>query len=293
MSEETGTLELETSTEATQGTETDDVVETLVELEGEETAGDETPEVETPQTRKLKVKIDGQEIEVDEDEAAKGYQRQADYSRNMQKLQAEAAQTKQLRDVYQQRIEQYIPEQEAKLQRIEQELATLAVEDPAGWVAKQQEFQTELARYRQAYGEREQLQQENANQQAQTSQQQKQMAERALLDTIPEWKDSSKRQAEIPQIVDYMKTKLGLSENDLAAINNGHFGHTPVVMARKAMLYDAMMQKVAARKAGQSEMTNAPAPVQTVRSSGGGSKNPDNMSIDEWMKYEQKRMGKS
>ena len=292
MDGEAGTPELEPSTEATQGTETDADVEILAALE-DEAADDETPKDETPQTRKLKVKIDGQEIEVDEDEAAKGYQRQADYSRHMQRVQAEAKHIEQMREMYQSRIEQYIPEQEAKLQRIQQELATLAIEDPAGWVAKQQEFQTELMRYQQASAERTQLQQEQDQQNAQFSQQRQAAAERALLDAVPEWKDGSKRQAEIPQVVTYMKTSLGLTEQDLAAINRGQFGHTPVVMARKAMLYDAMMQKVAARKSGQSEMTNAPAPVQTVRSSGGASKDPDKMSTDEWMKYEQKRLRKS
>lgn len=279
--------------QANPATETDDVVETLAEIQAEETADDETPKDEQPQTRKLKVKIDGQEIEVDEAEAVRGYQRQADYSRNMQRIQAEKQQAEQLREVYQSRIEQYIPEQEAKLNRLNQELQYLANEDPAAWVAKKQEFDTELGRYHQANNERAQLQQEQSQQQTQFTQQQLAVAEQALLDTIPEWKDRSKRQAEIPQVVDYMKTKLGLGEQDIAAIHSGAFGHTPVVMARKAMLYDAMMQKVAARKAGQSEMTNAPAPVQTVRSSGGTSKDPDKMSTDEWMAWRNKQVRSS
>lgn len=288
MEEVTGTPGPE-SEQQNQATETEEEVLDLI-AEDEATADDETPKDDTPQPRKLKVKIDGQELEVDEDEAARGYQRQADYSRNMQKLQAEAKQTEQLRGMYQQRIEQYIPEQEAKLNRLNQELQYLAVEDPAGWVAKKQEFETELARYQQASYDRDQLQQEQTQQKTQQSQIQLEMAERALLDAVPEWKDSGKRKAEVAQVADYMKSKLGLSDQDLAAISSGNFGHTPVVMARKAMLYDAMMQKVAARKAGQSEMTNAPAPVQTVRSSGGASRDPDKMSTEEWAVWRNKQV---
>ena len=262
-------------------TETDEAVDILADIE-DETADDETPKDDEPKPRKLKVKIDGQELEVDEDEAVKGYQRQADYSRHMQRVQAEMQQAAQARDMYQQRLEQYIPDQVAKLQRMEQELGVLAVEDPAQWVAKQQEFQTELRRYQQAHAEQEKMQQEGQAQQLV-------MAERAMVDSIPEWKDSTKRKAEAPLVAEYMRTKIGLSTEDMAAVNGGQFGHAPVVMARKAMLYDQMMQKVAARKSGQSEMTAAPAPVQTVRSSGGASKDPDKMSIEEWMRWDAKR----
>lgn len=288
MDEMTGNPAPDAEFEANPATETDDVVDTI--LAEEEPADEETPKDEEPKPRKLKVKIDGQELEVDEEEAARGYQRQADYSRHMQRLQAEAKQTEQLRGMYQQRLEQFIPEQVGKLERLNQELQALAIEDPAGWVVKKQEFDTELMRYQQAQAEHGQLQQEQEAQRQQLSQQRLQMAEKALYEAIPEWKDTATKQREGAAVVEYMQTKLGLGQEDIAAIHNGAFGHTPVVMARKAMLYDQLMQKVAARKSGQSEMTRAPAPVETVRSRGGASKDPDKMSTEEWMEWRNKQV---
>lgn len=294
MDDHTGNPELETPSGATQETETehDDVDLIADELgdEDESTANDETQKEAEPQPRKLRVKIDGQELEVDEEEAAKGYQRQADYSRNMQRIQQEQAEVKQMREIYQQRIEQYIPEQEAKLSRLQQELAVLAVEDPAMWVQKQQEFQTEVQRYQQAHSEREQMNQERARSEQMFSQQRLQQSEVALIQAIPEWKDPAKRQAEAPAVAKFLRESVGLSEQDLAAVNNGVFGHVPVVLARKAMQFDALMAKVAARKAGKAEETAAPAPVAQVRSSGGAAKDPDKMTADEWQAWRNKQV---
>lgn len=296
MDEMTGTPELETPSGETQATETEhDDVDLAAEVVGEDesAANDESQKEAEPPTRKLRVKIDGQEMEVDEEEAAKGYQRQADYSRNMQRIQAESAQVQQMRESYQQRIEQYIPEQEAKLQRLHQELETLAIDDPAAWVAKQQEFNTELTRYQQAHGEREQLKQERARQEQMQSHQRLQQSEVALVQAIPEWKNAETRKAEAPAVAKFLREKVGLSESDLAAVNSGVFGHFPVVLAQKAMKFEALMAKVAARKAGKAEETDAPAPVQSVRSSGGASKNPDKMTTDEWMAWRNKQVRKS
>lgn len=292
MDEVTGNPALDAEITANPATETEhDDVDEILSLEDENDGEqDEAPKDEQPQPRKLKVKIDGQELEVDEDEAAKGYQRQADYSRNMQRLQQEAQQVNHMREMYQQRIEQFIPEQEAKLQRLQQELATLAIEDPAMWVQKQQEFQTEVQRYQQAHAEREQLNQEKARQDQEFSQKRLQQSEAALIDAIPEWKDTAKRQAEAPEVAKYLREKVGLTESDLAAVNSGAFGHFPVVMARKAMQYDALMAKVAARKGSKTDMTEAPAPVQTVKTKGSAGKDPSRMSTEEWMNWRNKQV---
>lgn len=294
MDDVTGTPELETHSGANQETATEhDDVDLIAEELGEKdesTASDEIQKEAEPQPRKLRVKIDGQELEVDEEEAAKGYQRQADYSRNMQRIQQEQAEIKQMRDIYQQRIEQYIPEQEAKLNRLQQELAILAVEDPAMWVQKQQEFQTEVQRYQQAHSEREQMNQERARSEQMFSQQRLQQSEAALIQAIPEWKDPAKRQAEAPAVAKFLRESVGLTEQDLAAVNNGVYGHAPIVLARKAMQFDALMAKVAARKAGKAEETAAPAPAKSVRSSGGAAKDPDKMTADEWQAWRNKQV---
>jgi hypothetical protein len=293
MDDTTGNPGLETPTGETQATDTEhDDVDLIAEMSDEEasTADNEPQKEAEPAPRKLRVKIDGQEIDVDEEEAAKGYQRQADYSRNMQKVQAEMAQATQMRESYQQRLEQYIPEQEAKLQRLHQELETLAIEDPAAWVAKQQEFNTELSRYQNAHGEREQLKQEQTRQEQMSSHKRLQDSEVALIQSIPEWKNPETRKAEAPAVAKFLREKVGLTESDLAAVNNGVFGHFPIVLAQKAMKFDALMAKVNARKAGKAEETDAPAPVTQIRTSGGAAKAPDSMNSKEFAAWRKKQI---
>lgn len=299
MDEVTGTPELETPSGANQetATEHDDVDLIAEELseKDESTASDEIQKEAEPQPRKLRVKIDGQELEVDEEEAAKGYQRQADYSRNMQKLQAEQAQAKQARETYQQRIEQYIPEQEARLHRLQQELAVLAVEDPAQWVAKQQEFQTEVLRYQQANGERERLKAEDQERDQRMRADYRQRTERALVEAIPEWKNSEVGTKEIAKVFDKLEGEAAKFFGDQAPrimsdIRDGLYGPIPFVLAHKALQYDALMAKVASRKASKAEETTAPAPVQPVKSSGGVAKDPTRMTDAEFAAWRRRQI---
>lgn len=301
MSDEvTGTLAPETSFEDTPDTGTnaeasdDDLAISELETEAEPDATD-TPKDEPHPPRKLKVKIDGQELEVDEEEAAKGYQRQQDYSRNMQRLQAEQAQAQQLRDVYQQRIDAFIPDQEARLNRLAQELNVLAVEDPAAWVAKKQEFDTELMRYQHAQSEKGRLDSERQANKQQQMQQLFQRSQAAVLDAIPEWKDSAVRAKEVTDVARVIRGEVERffgpeTDRIMSEIDSGYYGPLPIVLARKALQYDALMAKVAARKAGKSEQTSAPPPATPVRTSGGTSKDPAQMDAREFAAWRKKQI---
>lgn len=289
--DETGTP-ADLDSDATPDEGTDEVVEIL---ESEEPADEEAPKDDEPQPRKLKVKIDGQEFEVDEEEAARGYQRQADYSRHMQQLQAERQQT-QAR--YQQQLEQFIPESVARYQALQQAAEQYRQEGNfEALSAVQFDMQTEAARYQQANAERERIMSEQQSQIAAQRQQALQHAERAVLETIPEWRNPETRQAEVAEVAKVIGDYVGKYYGEhapqvMAEINDGVYGPMPIVLARKAMLYDKLMQKVAARKAGRAEETAAPAPVRQVRTSGGASKDPDKMSSDEWLKWREGQLKK-
>lgn len=293
MDEMTGTPDLAES----QGTETEhDDVEDVLALEDESSGEQDDSQTEAPPIpRKLKVKIDGQELEVDEDEAVKGYQRQADYSRHMQRLQAEQAQAQQVRETYQQRIEQFIPDQLVKLQNMQAELQELAVSDPAAWVARQQEFQSELARYQQASAEGERLKQENEAQTQQNMQALYQRAEQAVFEAIPEWKNPETRAKEAAEIGKILRSEVSRffgpeTDRIMGEIDKGYYGPMPILLARKAMQYDALMAKVAARKGKTSDQTQAPEPVTPLRSKGAATKDPDKMSTSEWMAWRNKQV---
>lgn len=292
--DETGTpTDLEAEATPDEGTE--EVVEIL---ESEEPADEETPKDDEPQPRKLKVKIDGQEFEVDEDEAARGYQRQADYSRHMQQLQAERQQVQQIQARYQQQLEQFIPESVARYTALQQAAEQYRQEGNfEALSAVQFDMQVEAARYQQANAERERIMGEQQAQTAAQRQQALQHAERAVLETIPEWKNPETRKAEVAEVAkvigDYVSKYYGEhAPQVMAEINAGTYGPMPIILARKAMLYDKLMQKVAARKAGKSEETAAPAPARQVRTSGGASKDPDKMSTDEWLKWREGQLKK-
>lgn len=293
--DETGTP-ADLDADATPDEGTDEVADIL---ESEETPADEeTPKDEEPKPRKLKVKIDGQEFEVDEDEAARGYQRQADYSRHMQQLQAERQQVQQMQARYQQQLEQFIPESVARYQALQQAAEQYRQEGNfEALSAVQFDMQTEAARYQQANAERERIMSEQQSQIAAQRQQALQHAERAVLETIPEWRNPETRQAEVAEVAKVIGDYVGKYYGEhapqvMAEINDGVYGPMPIILARKAMLYDKLMQKVAARKAGKSEETAAPAPVSQVRTSGGASKDPDKMSADEWLKWREGQLKK-
>jgi hypothetical protein len=91
-------------------------------------------------------------------------------------------------------------------------------------------------------------------------------------------------------VAKFLRESVGLSEQDLAAVNNGVFGHVPIVLARKAMQFDALMAKVASRKAGKAEETAAPEPVAQVRTSGGAAKDPAKMSDKEFAAWRRKQI---
>lgn len=295
-----GTPELETEQSDTQATETGNDDEILIAIDEDEApADDETPKDESPQPRKLKVKIDGQELEVDEEEAARGYQRQADYSRHMQALQADRQAAAAERTRYQQQLEQFIPESVARFQNLQQAAEQYRQEgNYEALAAVQYDMQAEAARYHQANADKERLQGEAQAQNAAIAQQALKHAETTVIEAIPEWKNPAVRAAEIKDVAKVLGDFVGKHYGESApqimkSINDGLYGAMPVVLARKALLYDKLMAKVAARKAGKSEETSAPAPVQSVRTSGGASRDPDKLPIAEWMKLENKRANRN
>lgn len=285
------TQETETTTEASQ----EDAI--LDELDTEANPEDqETPKDEPPAPRKLKVKIDGQELEVDEEEAAKGYQRQQDYSRNMQRLQAEMQQAEQVKARYSQQLDQFIPESVARIQRLQQ-LAEHHRQngDAAALVEVQYDLSQEVMRYQMANAEKAKIENEREAQNQQYRQQSLVRAEQSVLEAIPEWKNPNIRKAEVAEVTNIIQSEVSKYYGEeaprvLADINDGLYGSMPIVWARKAMMYDKLMAKVAARKSSNSEETSAPAPVAQVRSSGGGAKDPAQMNAKEFAAWRRKQI---
>lgn len=125
------------------------------ESEDEESDDEEAEDTPAPE-RKLKVTVKGddgtdQEIEVDEAEVVKGYQRQADYTRKTQELaQREHQAVEILKAKHDEFAQDYLSKAEASRAAIvqlaglrgEDEMAQLAQSDPAAWVAENQRRQS-------------------------------------------------------------------------------------------------------------------------------------------------------
>lgn len=143
------TAEGDTEAEESDGQEESD------DDESEDEEAEDTPAPE----RKLKVTVKGddgtdQEIEVDEAEVVKGYQRQADYTRKTQELaQREHQAVEILKAKHDEFAQDYLSKAEASRAAIvqlaglrgEDEMAQLAQSDPAAWVAENQRRQSIVA----------------------------------------------------------------------------------------------------------------------------------------------------
>lgn len=215
------------------------------------------------ETRTYRVKVNGEEIEVTEDELLNGYSRQQDYTRKSQEL---AEQRKQL--------EQRMQELEAKDQEIDAERYQYAELLPEMRKQLQQQLNaepdwdklydqnpieaTKLERqWRQAKEQREAQIKAVEEEQARLSQiqqrklqaemQKQSQAEQArLTQVIPEWKDTNVAQKEAAEIRDFLLSS-GFSERDVDSIQNADL----VKLARNAMLYERGKQRITEAKTGR------------------------------------------
>lgn len=159
----------------------------------DDTDADEQP-VEKPKT--FRVKVQGEEIEVTQDELLKGYSREADYTRKTAQL---AEQRRELERQVEQAKAEYAQKLNATLEQLgavdpilsdarQTDWAKLAEENPAEYVAKQARVQQHLAKLNAVQAERA-----NASKEAIAAATKKGREE--LVKHFPEWADDDKFQA--------------------------------------------------------------------------------------------------
>lgn len=221
-------------------------------------ADTESPAAEAqPEVRTYRVKVDGEELEVPEDELLKGYSRTSDYTRKTQKLSEERKTLESEAQAVRAEREEYskvLNGLKAQLQSVhEPDWEKLANEDPIEFV-KQKELHrdrkeklAEIAREQQRVAELQSHEQQRAFQSYIQEEQVK------LTHAIPEWKDAEKARAEKEKIAQFA-ISLGYSEADIAQI----YDHRAVVALRKAALYDEMM---AGAKRQTETVKSGPKPV--------------------------------
>ena len=203
---------------------------------------EETQEEEKP-TEVYTVKVDGKEIDVTLDELQKGYSRTQDYTRKTQQIaetrkavEAEAGAIRAERQQYAQllgALKQQLESTEAPV-----DMDRLYNEDPIEWVRQSEVMRQKQDKLAAIQSEQQRLSQLTAQQRAQEMQAHLATQQEALIQAVPEWKDSKKAKAEKALLIEFGQ-KIGFSEEELKNV----YDHRAVIALRKAALYDQMMSK--------------------------------------------------
>jgi hypothetical protein len=237
------TAEVDETEETPAPEESDTTEQSDDEEEPNET--EESTEAEAPQPRTYRVKVDGDEVEVTEDELLKGYSRTADYTRKTQAvadkdraLEAERTAVTEER----QRYAQYLSQLEALVDtnaQPEPDWEALRA-DPTVFAATHAEWELQQRQRAALKAERERAEAQ-VQADAQTALQRHMVEEQEKLNAaLPEWKDETVRKTEQKEITDYALS-LGYTQKDLSQLAD----HRVILMLRDA----ARGRKQAARKA--------------------------------------------
>jgi hypothetical protein len=214
------------------------------ESESESVEDDDVEEAPEQPKRKYKVKAAGEEIEVDEDELIKGYQRSKDYTKKSQ----EVAEQRKAIEAERAKLSQVAQERQAYAQRLQaidqilvkqmqgENLESLKETDPIGYavkVAERTEKEKQLSVIR---AEQQRIAQVQQAEQQQKLQAHLQSEAQKLVDVIPEF-GTEKGQELKREIRDYA-LNLGYSEQDLANL----YDHRAVLALYKAMKFEKLQQ---------------------------------------------------
>ena len=235
-------LKQEDGEEGPEETQAEDQPETA---ESGEVEADVEPEEQPAEEAKTwKVRVDGEELDVPEDELVKGYSRQQDYTRKTMKLaeerktlEAEAAQVRVERARYQERLEAMKVVLDQQMGG-EPDWEAIKATTPAEYPVKFADYQRQKAAREKVEAEQERVrQQEMDDRQAQL---QARIAEERgrLMDALPEWKNPEVAQKDQRVLIEY-GTSLGFTEDELGNL----YDHRAVLILDKARRYDEAQKK--------------------------------------------------
>ena len=229
-SEEVQEPSAETEVEATEEetVEADAADESQAEAEEVETEGSDEEYEELVDT--YRVKVDGDEYDVTQDELIKNYQLEQTAQKRLMKaseerksLDVEKAQTEQVRTQYEQALGLMQQQLQSSNQPKDQVYwDSLYESDPLEYVRQRDTERDNQAKMQAVQSEQLRLQQENL-----------QREQAKLLEMIPEWKNSEVEAKEKSALVSYAKER-GWSDQELASTIDSRY----IELMRKAYLYD-------------------------------------------------------
>ena len=212
--------------------------------EGDEEEVEEQPEMYT-------VRVDGEEFEVTQDELLSGYSRTKSFTKRSMELaeqrkafEQEAAQVKQMRDVYAQQLEQVQGQLQQAIPEQEPDWAALAKEYPAEDLIvykAQLDQQKEQARHVEA--ERQRIQQEQAQEQQVFRQKHLEAQRGEMLERIPSWSNEDTRNTERQEVIKYAQSR-GFSQEEVSQASDAR----AIELLYKAWQWDNLQKKTPAAK---------------------------------------------
>lgn len=216
-----------------------DSAEEEEEEEGEEAEGDEPEADQNPDDWKSRTYVvKGEEVSGHEMEA--GYMKDADYRQKTEKTAQSLRETTQEREAIQQERNYYANRLGVLISSLEQDivgdqavLSRLAVENPAAWVAKQNEMGVKSQKLNAAYQNQQMLAQRNQEADNAYQQQYSQQEYQALISKIPAWRDETVATKEQREIVEFGISQ-GYTADELADV----LDHRALLILRKAMMND-------------------------------------------------------
>jgi len=242
--------------------ESEESEEEAEEVEEEESpdADDESPEAEeetedeeVEESTVYTVKVNGQDVEVSEDELIKGYSRQSDYTQKTQELaeyrrqldqgaqhlQGEIAQTQQARAQYVDAVATAIESNYSHLQNFSTiDWERLKTED-------REEYLTKRDEYRQAEDSINQLKQKHAEasqqQQQEDAQQHQQMLQEEhhkMVSILPQWAEPETQRALAKSVTEFALSK-GYTQEELSQL----IDHRSILVLMQAKAYEDLTRK--------------------------------------------------
>lgn len=221
---------------------TEDALEDDVEYDSDEDS-DEEQQPEEP--KKARIKVNGEELELSEDELINFAQQGVDYTKKTQQLaeqrkalEAEAqavTQAKQLRDAYAERLQ--VIEQMLSAQGQEEDLETLKESDPIGYAVKVAEIQQREKQLQAVQAERYRIAQEQQAEQAQQLEQFMKQQAQELSKMLPDYADPVKGESLRADMRKFAKS-VGFSDEELSMVRDAR----QVMTLYKAMQYDKLQQ---------------------------------------------------
>ena len=201
-------------------------------------------EIEQPLT--FTVKVDGQDIEVTQEELINGYSRQQDYTRKTQELSQQRKTIEQQQAELAQRdaiYSQLLPKMEAQLKgelANEPDWNKLYEDDPVGYVREKQLWDEKKEKAQAIQAEQQRLQEEAFAEQQKQIQQQVEFGQQRLLELIPEWQNPEVAAKEKAAIRDYAINTLEYTQQEVDSV----YDYRALLGLRKAWLNDKIAETV-------------------------------------------------